>query len=186
MKISELMQRDVVTVAPETTLKQAAALLVRHRISGLPVVRGDGTVAGVLSEADVLERHGARTAGEAMSAPAIAARPTQSAAEAAALLSARRIKRLPVVEDGRLVGIVTRADLVRAFQRSDAEIEREIVEQVLLHDLWISPDAVGVVVEEGTVRLRGSVDSASLAETVVAFTRRVPGVVAVESALVAP
>ena len=185
MKISELMQREVVSVEPATTLKDAAALLVRRRISGLPVVLRDGSVAGVLSEADIIERRGAaRTVGEAMSAPAVVVRPSQTAAEAARLMAARRIKRLPVVDGSRLVGIVTRADLVRAFQRSDEEIEREIVDGVLRRDLWIAPETVGVEVEDGIVRLRGRVETASLAESVVRFTRRVPGVVSVKSALV--
>ena len=92
------------------------------------------------------------------------------------------IKRLPVVKDGQLVGIVSRTDLVRAFVRSDDEIRREIQEDLLRRTLWLEvPEAVQVRVERGVVRLSGQVETATdavvLLEKLVA---RVPGVVSVE------
>jgi CBS domain-containing protein len=207
MKIRDLMQRDVISVAPDATLKDAASLLVRHRISGLPVCVRDGSVVGVLSEADILfkqecppevsgligrllddaygdaERSEARTVADAMTTPAITISPKQDATEAARLMIRHRINRLPVVDGTKLVGIVSRADLVRAFQRDDAAIEREILEDVLLSTLWIAPDAVEVEVDDGVVRLSGHVETKTIAEIVVAYVRRVPGVVAVEAEL---
>jgi CBS domain-containing protein len=94
-----------------------------------------------------------------------------------------RIGRLPVVDDGRLVGIVTRADLMRAFHRTDAQIEREIREDVILRMHWISPGQVQLEVTNGCVEMRGVVDNRGLAESVRTFVERVPGVVAVDSRL---
>lgn len=207
MKISELMQRDVVTVALETSLKDVASLLVEHRISGLPVCLPDGRVAGVVSEADILmkeqgppvepsgflgrildadgdtQRYEARTAEDAMTSPPITVSPAQDVTEAARLMTAKHVNRLPVVDGSRLVGIVTRADLVRAFQRDDEAIAREIAEDVLLTTLWIAPGAVEVSVEEGAVTLAGTVETHTIAEIVEAYVHRVPGVVSVDSHL---
>ena len=207
MKISELMHRDVISVSPETTLKEVAALLVEHRISGLPVCLSDGRVAGVVSEADILlkeqgapaeisgflgrlldtaygdrERFDARTAGDAMTSPAITVSPQQDVTEAARLMTTKHVNRLPVVENSTLVGILTRADLVRAFDRADADLAEEIAD-VLLRTLWIEPGSVEVRVEDGVVSLSGKVETRSTAEIVAAYVRRVPGVVAVSSDL---
>jgi CBS domain-containing protein len=208
MRVDELMSPDVVSVAPDTSLKDVAALLSRHGISGVPVCEADGQVLGVVSEADILRKEegrgpgrssllswlfesdadslakvSARTAGEAMTSPAITIEPGRPVSEAARLMGERGVNRLPVVRAGELVGIVTRADLVRAFHRPDAEILREISEDVLLRTLWISPDRVRISVENGEVSLDGEVDHRTEAELAEAFVRRVPGVVDVRSAL---
>jgi CBS domain-containing protein len=183
------MTTDVVTVAPETSLKEVAALLARARISGVPVCDTYGEVLGILSEADILMDElvlaeggdGVRTAGEAMTVPVITVTPSTTAADAARLMIDRRVNRLPVVEDGLLVGIVTRADLVRAFVRTDADIEREINDDVLLHTLWVDPATVSVKVVEGEVTVAGEVDNRTTAQLVAAYIRRVPGVVRVRS-----
>lgn len=208
MKIHELMQRDVVTVAPETSLKDVAALLVEHRISGLPVCTEDGRVVGVVSEADIVQkeqtddfastallgrlldqaygdgiRFAARTAGGAMTSPAVTVRSRDDVAHAAHLMITRRVNRLPVVDGTRLVGIVTRSDLVRAFHRDDTTILGEIEQDVLRSMLWIDPESLDVSVEDGVVRIDGQVETKTIAEIVRACARRVPGVVDVESDL---
>lgn len=206
MKVETLMTTDVKTVTPDTPLRETARILAESGISGLPVVE-DGKVVGVLSEADILikERginpskpgilgllfeHGmfteaklrAHTAGEAMTAPAITIGPGRSASEAAARMIDEGVNRLPVVDDaGTLLGIVSRADLVRAFVRSDAEIEREIREDLITKTLWISPDQVTVSVRNGEVKLFGRVDAKHDAELVESLARRIPGVISVES-----
>jgi CBS domain-containing protein len=152
MKVADAMSANVITVSPETPLKDAAGLLALHRISGLPGVE-DEQVVGVVSEADIVARStgtresrgllgelfgsrrweeeiGATQIREAMSSPAITIAPGRQVAEAARVMVGRRVNRLPVVDGSRLVGIVTRADLVRAYVRSDTEIEREIREDV--------------------------------------------------------
>ncbi len=207
MRVDEVMSGDVVTVAPETSLKNVAGLLVEHRISGVPVVDSNGTVVGVVSEADILikergpePRHGglmdwllgggaadderlaARTVGEAMTQPAITVASSAPVAQAARKMTENGIKRLPVVSrDGALVGIVTRSDLVRAFARSDDEIARELREDVVRRTLWIEGVGPSIAVDNGEVTLSGEVERRSDAELLELFAARVPGVVSVRS-----
>lgn len=208
MLIGDLMTRDVVAVSPGTPLKDVAALLVDHRISGVPVCDANGVVLGVVSEADILWktqghqpergrflhwfvdhtggddlRLNARDAGAAMTSPALTIEANVDAAKAARVMVEKRVNRLPVVDRGRLVGIVTRADLVRAFNRTDGEIEAEIRENVLLQTMWIDPARVDLSVEQGEVTLAGQVENRSGAELMESYVRRVPGVVSVSCQL---
>lgn len=207
MKVQDIMRRDVITVGPETPLKEVARLLVEHRISGLPVVDPEGRVLGVVSEGDLVAKERgaeierprllgallggnrakallgkveARTAGDAMTAPPITIEPGAPVRAAAALMVERQVNRLPVVEDGRLVGIITRADIVRTFVRSDAKLEREIVDGVILRAMWLDPRLLQVTVRDGVVQIRGRVDRRSDARILEELTRRVEGVVDVE------
>jgi CBS domain-containing protein len=207
MRVNDLMTRNVVTVTPDTSLRDAAALLVEHKISGVPVVTEGGEVAGVVSEADILVKAGgttsrnrllgwlldpdlgleekikAETVGEAMSAPAILVSPTRPVFEAARLMVAESVNRLPVVEDGRLVGILTRADIVRAFTRTDAELAEEIRNDILRRTFWLEPGRVTATVVDGHVILTGEVETEADAEVLPALVARVPGVLSVESDL---
>ena len=211
MKVSDVMTRDVVTVEEDTPLKDVAELLLEHDISGVPVVY-EGHVVGVVSETDILYKErgpegeprgtiswlldtpevnfrrklAARTAGEAMSSPPVTIRPSRPLAQAAAMMLEHRVNRLPVVDGDRLVGLVTRSDMVRAFARSDAEIEQAIREDVFLRTLWQSSEGVVVDVSGGEVVLRGEVHSEAQADAIRVFAARVPGVVAVESYLAWP
>jgi len=205
MRVEDLMTRDVETTTPDTPLREAARVLARAGISGMPVVDHEGTVVGVVSEADILVKAGgeapgsrllgwlletdtgledkirAETVGEAMSSPAVTITPERPVHEAAKLMSAEGINRLPVIDDGRLVGIVTRADVVRAFTRTDAEIADEIEKEILRRTLWLEPGTVTVEVEDGAVRIEGQVASEADAELLPVFVSRVPGVVSVRS-----
>lgn len=208
MKIETIMTREVISVAPETPLKDVARLLVANRISGVPVVGRDGEVLGVVSEADILRKEegvspelprpiawlsrqldgeldkiGAVTAGEAMTAPAYTVRPGQRTTEVARMMVDSMINRLPVVSDGVLVGIVSRADLVRAFIRSDEEIEHDVREDVLLREMLLCPGDVAVSVEGGHVSLAGQVGSQEDAEVLEKRVRAIPGVVGVTANL---
>jgi CBS domain-containing protein len=209
VKVKELMSRDVVSVARDTPLRRVAELLVRHGISGVPVCDENGAVVGVVTEADILRKErgielgrggplawlvdgsdldamrkaAARTAGEAMTAPPVTTSSWRTVAEAARLMLDRRVNRLPVLDGGRLVGIVTRADLVRAFKRPDEEIAREIAEDAIGDSLWVSRDDVDVKVLEGEVTLSGEVQARSDAMLLVRFISTVPGVVGVRSEL---
>ena len=210
MKIHDLMRTDVVTVTPSTSLKDAAALLVEHGISGLPVCDEDGNVVGVVSEADILVKEGgtseregllawvlggdvpaeaakfhARTVGEAMTSPAITIGPHRPVASAAREMVEHGIKRLPVVDlGGTLLGIVTRFDLIRAFVRSDQEIEADIRTETLHGALWLDgADRVEVTVQDGEVWLSGEVESGTDVQLVESLVAKTPGVVAVHSEL---
>lgn len=210
MKVQDVMTTDVATTGPEAPLKEAALELVRRRISGMPVVDDDGHVLGVVSEADILAKEGddrrggggflqwlvdpgdpwitarfdAVTVGDAMSQPAQTIAPERPLADAATIMLDEGINRLPVVDDdGKLIGLVSRGDLVRAFARPDDEIRHEIQEDVIRKALWLDPATVDVTVENGVVTLAGEVSSAADAELLPTFTRKVPGVVEVSSTL---
>ena len=208
VRVGDVMTRDVVSVTPDIPLKDVAAMLVERGISGLPVCGPDGVVVGVLSEADLLVKQGgspersgglfawlvetasapdlaklrAHTAGEAMTAPAITVETASPVSEAARTMVSLGVNRLPVVEDGRLVGIVTRADLVRLFTRSDEEIARDIRQDVVKR-LWIAPERIEVEVEQGEVVLRGEVDTEVEAGLLEKRIPLVAGVVGVRSEL---
>jgi CBS domain-containing protein len=210
MVVRDVMTEKVFTVTRDTPLKVVATRMLEYGVSGLPVV-ADEEVVGVVSETDILfkervapERKGvvdwlvhyaedpplakldARTAGDAMTTPAVTIQSGRSVEAAATLMLDLGIDRLPVVDGGSLVGIVTRADLVRAFTRSDELIAEEILQEGLLKRFWVGPSSVVLEVEQGNVLLEGRVDTEDLAESIVDFTRRIPGVVSVESKLTWP
>jgi CBS domain-containing protein len=210
MKVSDVMTENVFTVAVDTPLKTVATRMLEYGVSGMPVVVGE-RVLGVISETDILfkertvpDRKGvvdwlmhygedpplakldARTAGEAMTTPAVTIASGRSVADAAALMLDLSIDRLPVVDAGRLVGIVTRTDLVRAFTRKDGEIAGEIRRGGMLQRLWLDPDQLNIRVDAGNVVLEGQVDTQDLAESLVRFAAQTPGVVSVESRLTWP
>jgi CBS domain-containing protein len=204
MKVSEVMSANVAAVGVDATLKQVAELLGDRGISGVPVVGPGGEVVGVVSEEDIIvkaashpesagvfwrlfapadvdvHRLAAATAGEAMTSPALTVEADASVAEAARLMVDHGVKRLPVLAGGKLAGIVTRADIVRAFTRSDSEIWEELRNDVLPRQLWIAPDELEVTVSEGRVAVAGRVGTRTEAELVEAFAWRIPGVVSVD------
>lgn len=210
LKVRDLMTADVVTVRPTTPIKDAARLLVEHRISGMPVVDG-GRVVGVISEGDlIVKEHGADpverrplarifgdspetraqlakivalTAGDAMTAPAITISADALVAEAAATMMRRGVNRLPVVDSDELVGVVSRADIVRAFVRTDEELAEAIREDVLYKTLWLDPSLFEVVVTKGKARIRGQVERRSEADVIERIAMMVPGIVGVENEL---
>jgi CBS domain-containing protein len=208
MIVRDVMTENVFTVTADTPLKVVATRMLEYGVSGMPVVKNEDHVVGVVSETDILfkerpapDRKGvvdwlmhygedpplakldARTAGEAMTTPAVTIASGRSVADAATLMLDVRVDRLPVVDGGRLVGILTRSDLVRAFTRSDEVVEREIREEGVLRRFWIGPSNVTVSVEDGNVLLEGEVETEDLADSLVRFAELTPGVVSVESKL---
>jgi CBS domain-containing protein len=207
MKVADVMTQEVRSVTADVSLKEVASLLAEYRISGVPVLDGD-RVVGVVSEGDILFKERGRmetkrggvfgwlggdrseldaklqaaTAGEAMTSPALTVTADRPVEETAATMIDKGVNRLPVVDDqGRLVGIVTRADLVRAFIRSDDQIAREIREDVVLRKLWVAPETLSVSVTNGEVTIAGQVETKNDVDLLVEFVRRVPGVVSVTS-----
>ncbi len=199
LKVTDLMSDEVVSVVPGTAFKDVAKLLAQYDISGVPVLDDEDRVVGVVSQTDVLahagpdpyaspdERPAARptTAGEIMSAPAITVLAGGTAADAARLMTRRGIERLPVVdEEDRLVGIITRRDLLRMFLRPDSEIRRRV--QEALRDVADVPAAdVEVHVVDGIVTLDGTVARRSRLPVILSLVERIDGVVAVASRLTA-
>jgi CBS domain-containing protein len=205
LTVRDVMTQSVKTVRPETPLKEVARLLLDTGISGVPVVGVEGTVLGVVSEADFLikeqgagavrhrrlssllgegaearsqlDKLSASTAGQAMTVPAVTVPPTFAITDAAALMTSRRINRLPVVEEDRLVGIVTRADLLRAYLRTDEELVQTIRDDVLLRILWLDPAGFNVEVHNGEAVVTGTVERRSTAEIVAETIKLVPGIV---------
>lgn len=207
MKVCDLMTSEVATVTPTMSLRDAAALLAAKGISGVPVLNTASEVVGVLSEADIVVKAGgevarnrllgwllksdldldakirAETVGDAMTAPPVTISPKRPVDEAARLMVAENVNRLPVVDKGKLVGIVTRADIVRAFTRSDAELVDEIRGDILRRTFWLEPGRVTVNVGDGHVTLRGEVETETDQELLPHFVARVPGVISVEADL---
>jgi CBS domain-containing protein len=185
MNLVELMQRHVVTAPPGTSLKDAARLLVENHVSGLPVIDEAGGVLGVLSEADIIvaEAGGRHTlVGEVMTTPAITIQSDRLVVDAAKLMAVDGVNRLPVVEHGKLVGIITRGDLVRAFVRSDTEIAAEIRNDEAVRRFWLDPHRIRIEVTEGAVTLSGALDSGADLDLLCGYVRRVPGVLSVRTA----
>jgi CBS domain-containing protein len=203
LTVRDVMTSRVAAVGPGATLKQVAETLLDRRISGLPVVDEAHRVLGVVSETDIVaktaegvvvgglsavladvsgggRRLEATLAGEAMTSPAVTTDPDASLSDAARLMIARRVNRVPVVENGRLAGILTRADVVRAFTRSDTEIWEEIRADLASEPLGVEPNAIEVFVEGGHVRLAGVVPGKPVADLLVARVRTIPGVVGVD------
>ncbi|MFF8537950.1 CBS domain-containing protein [Streptomyces sp. NPDC015532] len=205
--VGDLMTTSVVKVRQDTGFKEIAKLLAEYDITAVPVVDDDERVVGVVSEADLLRKEAAQldpagllptlrpgpddrakaeatTAEGLMNGPAVTARPQWTAVEAAQVMERHHVKRLPVVDEAdRLVGLVSRADLLRVFLRGDSAIREEISGEVLLHTLGVAPGAITVRVVGGRVSLKGTVERRSLVPVVVRLCQSVDGVVDVSAEL---
>ena len=203
MKASDVMVHDVITIGPDDDVSRAAKMLADHDISALPVIDEQRRVLGILSEADLLRReeigtekrhpawleavmpagrlaaeyaksHG-RKVRELMSESVVSARPDASLPDIAALLERKRIKRVPIVENGKLVGIVSRANLIQALASAtertllhpatsnDQAIRSQILDR-LVKQSWTSFGERNVIVADGVVHLWGLVDSPGRAQ----------------------
>jgi len=216
MKAMDVMVRDVVTVKPETDVASAIKLLIEHDISALPVVDDGGMVVGMLSEADLVRRaelgtdkqrpwwlealtpgsmlaeefakaHGLR-ASEVMSPHVVSASEETPLAEIATLLEKHRIKRVPIIEDGKLVGIVSRSNLVQALAASlqaepDREIRHELLSRLADQD-WTDFGSRNIIVTGGVVHLWGLVGSPEERTALVALAEGVRGVVGVSDEMI--
>ncbi|AZS69841.1 inosine-5'-monophosphate dehydrogenase [Streptomyces lydicus] len=205
--VGDLMTTAVVRVRRDTGFKDVAEHLAEHDITAVPVVDGQGRPIGVVSEADLLRKQESQTdpgghltaahlrpaerakaqaltAEELMTSPAVTARPQWSVVEAARTMAHHHVKRLPVVDDaGRLVGIVSRADLLHVFLRRDLTIRQEITTDALTRTLGLDPGTVTVQVTDGRVTLSGTVPQESLIPIAVRLSESVDGVVDVTNHL---
>ncbi|GMQ86395.1 MAG: CBS domain-containing protein [Acidimicrobiia bacterium] len=196
MNVVDLMTTEVIAVSRDTGLREAARLMFRNRVSGLPVTDPDGMLTGIITEADFLRLEVERqeggseqavTVGEVMSIGVVTIRPEMEIYEAAKIMTVQEVKRLPVVDDdNRLLGVISRADIVSIFTRPDDVIEDEIREDLLRRVLYIDPDELGVSVRNGVVALSGQVGTRAEASMLEELTNRLDGVFGVETELTWP
>jgi CBS-domain-containing membrane protein len=205
--VEDVMTRTVVVVRDSTPFKEVVRRMQEHRVSAVPVVDEEDRLVGIVSEADLIlkedpylegeahlferrrqrldrEKHAAVTASKLMTGPVVTVTPDASLGEAARLMTRHAVKRLPVVgPDGRVHGIVSRADLLKVFLRGDAEIAREIREDVIRRTLWIDPITIRVVVRDGVAAMEGQIERRSLIPVLVGLVHAVEGVVGVDNRL---
>jgi CBS domain-containing protein len=220
MKVAEVMSRQVVSVCPETLVAEAAQLMLKHHISGLPVLDADGELVGMVTEGDLLRRaetgtdchhhwlefliapgrltedyiraHAVRVH-EVMSYPIVTVAPDDTVEEAVRLMERRGIKPLPVVEAGLVVGIVARADLVRALARKLTEVReiaatdtaiRDAIRAEMVNQPWGPRPGVAVTVSGSTVDLYGCILDERERAALRVLVENIPGVKAVRNHLV--
>ncbi len=208
LQVRDVMTQPVVAVREGAPYKEIADTLATRAVSALPVLDPTDHVVGVVSEADLLHkiefrdpkrhalldgrRRSARqkavgdVASDLMTSPAITILPDASIVTAARRMDADAVKRLPVVDElGRLVGIVSRRDLIRVFMRTDESIRRDVIEQVHRRTFWIVPGEAPVEVRDGIVTLAGVVERSSMIDVAVRLTQAIDGVVDVVNRLTA-
>jgi len=222
MNVADVMTQPVISVTPETTIAEAAGLLLQHRISGLPVVDPGGSVVGIVTEGDLLRRTetgtarrharwlefliapgrlaqeytnaNARKVEEVMSADVVAVAPRDPLAEVVRLMERRHIKRVPVIEAGRLVGIISRANLVQALVQNlprqatgktatDGEIREHILGEIAKQP-WGPRASVEVRVEGGIAELHGAITDERERTALRVLAENSPGVTAVRDHLI--
>jgi CBS domain-containing protein len=207
--VKDVMTAQVVAVRHGASFKEMAARLRQSRVSAFPVIDDEGKVIGVVSEADLLTKEvlagghdrmpgmitgmlerqeqkkaGGLTAGDLMTHPAVTVRPEDSVEHAARLMYTLQVKRLPVVNaGGRLVGIISRADVLAVYDRPDAEIRREVIDDVTSRESREGRRELAVTVQAGVVTLEGSLETAALGYDIVHKVRHIQGVVAVRDRL---
>ncbi|HSZ38377.1 MAG TPA: CBS domain-containing protein [Trebonia sp.] len=209
--VRDIMSTHVMAVRKNASFKEIAAMLREQRVSAFPVLDDDDKVIGVVSEADLMAKEVLRdaapgmpggilgdreqakakaegvTAAELMTAPPVTIDPDASVPHAARLMYDRRVKRLPVIaEDGRLIGILTRSDVLRVFSRSDEEIRRELMEDVIAGTALTASARLTVTVKDGVVTITGAPETAAAGRDIIDAARHVEGVIAVRDQLASP
>ncbi len=221
MKASDVMVTNVISVAPNACVQDVAHILLKNHISAVPVVDADGAIVGIVSEGDLMRRaetgtlrrrpwwlavltgreglaaeyvkEHSRKVADIMTRNVVTVQPDTPLAEVAAILEKNRIKRVPVVKNGKIVGIVSRANLLQALASMRKEIEgvtpsdsviRERVIEKLKAEPWARPSLINVIVQNGTVDLWGVVDSQTEKKAVRVAAEITPGVTAVNDNLI--
>jgi CBS domain-containing protein len=218
MKAKDVMTRQLISVAPDSSILEALRLMLQHKVSGLPVINKIGNFVGIVSEGDFLRRaeteterkrprwqqllfgqgrlasdyvraHG-RKVEEVMTSDVITVTENTPLDEVVTLMEKYRIKRVPVMHEDELVGIVTRANLLRALAGvaghipsapGDDEAIRSQVITELHRQSWAPADLIDVVVRDGSVQLWGTVFDSRLRDAARVAAENVPGVKAVST-----
>ncbi|ESZ68750.1 CBS domain-containing protein [Mesorhizobium sp. L103C105A0] len=213
MQAEAIMSKPVIAIDPSASIAEAAGLMLTNKISGLPVIRSDGSLMGIVSEGDFLRRRelgtqrkrprwleflvgpgslaqeyvlaNGRLVEEVMSDSVLTAPPTASIEQIVELMIKHRVKRIPIVEHGMVVGMIARSDLLRALLRvstsaasnaaSDNEIRQRIVAEFSAQK-WANADLIGVVVENGAVELSGAIFDERQRQAAIVAAENVAGV----------
>ncbi|MER8375692.1 CBS domain-containing protein [Mesorhizobium sp. M1406] len=220
MRAEAIMTKPVVGMDPAASIAEAAGLMLSKKISGFPVIRSDGVLVGIVSEGDFLRRgelgtqrkrprwleflvspgkaadEYVRTNGrrveEVMSQDVVTASPDSSLAEIVELMIRHHVKRIPVVDDGKVVGIITRSDLLRVLlsvlpDRAATVIDDEQIRQSIIAELmarkWAGSDLIDVMVNEGVVKLSGAIFDERERQAAIVVAENVAGVKAVRDDL---
>jgi CBS domain-containing protein len=220
MNVAALMSTNIVSVLPSTTLADAVRIMIANRVSGLPVLESDGRLVGMITEGDLLRRtelesegkqpswlkvflmparvaadyvatHG-RHVSEVMTPNPISISPATDLAEVARLMLHKHVKRLPVLEAGRMVGIISRSDVLRALarklvevpdERTDEEISTYIKNEIA-HAKWAPKSSIKIEVKEKVVNLEGTIFSDEERQAVIVIAENAPGVKEVQDHLI--
>ena len=207
MNVGDVMSNEIMTITADAPLKDAAMIMVKSGVSGLPVVDGDRKVVGIITEADFVTAEAnrswgrqrrrllanflgdpapqnAKTVADVMTLNPHTIDSASSVTEAARRMTDLRVKRLPVVlPDGTLCGIISRADVMGVFTRPDDALADEIANGVAVDILGLSPGDISVAVDDGVAQISGHVPSRSEARILEELSNRVEGIIAVESSL---
>ena len=207
--VKDVMSTHVIAVRRTAQYKEMAAMLHSQRLSAFPVIDDDNKVIGVVSETDLLTKEALEgsmprtlegmarqrvrsqvngiTVADLMSTPAVTISPNETVTEAARLMYNRRVKRLPVVsDDGTLIGIVTRSDVLTVYGRPDPEIQGEISEDLILGTFRCDPARFTITVKDGIVTIAGTPETTQVGLDIIDAARHMEGVVAVRDRLTYP
>ena len=222
MQAKAIMTAPVIGIEPTASISDAAGLMLSKKFSGLPVIRSDGTLVGIVSEGDFLRRGelgtnrkrsrwleflvspgraadeyvqaNGRRIEEVMTTDVVTASPGVSLPEIVELMTCHRVKRIPVVDDGKVVGIITRSDILRALltvlsapsaARDDERIRQDIIAE-LARQKWAGKDMIDVTVDKGVVELSGAIFDERERQAAIVAAENVAGVKAVKDRLFCP
>jgi len=207
--VKDVMSTHVIAVRQDATYKEMASRLREQRVSAFPVLDDDNKVIGIVSEADLLTKEAlegelpsvfhtvtrhretvkaaALTAAALMTRPAVTIGPDEPVTHAARLMYNQRVKRLPVISnDGKLIGIVSRSDVLSVYSRPDADIRHEITQDLILERYLCDPAHFTVTVKDGIVTIEGAPETTAVGRDIIESARHVEGVVAVRDRLTYP
>ena len=207
--VKDVMSTHVIAARESAPYKELAAMLRNQRVSAFPVIDEDNKVIGIVSETDLLTKEAlegtvprtldsltdqrvrsqvnAVTAADLMTTPPVTIGPDEPVSHAARLMYNQRVKRLPVIsDDGMLIGIVTRSDVLSVYSRPDAEIQHEISQGLILGTFLSDPDGFKVTVKDGIVTIEGEPESTAVGHDIIDVARHMEGVVAVRDRLSYP
>jgi CBS-domain-containing membrane protein len=207
--VRDVMSTHVIAARQGASFKDMAAMLRNQRVSAFPVIDDDNKVIGVVSETDLLTKEALEgtvpttlqsmtrqrvqsqvdgvTAADLMTKPAVTIGPDEPVSHAARLMYNQRVKRLPVIsDDGVLIGIVTRSDVLSVYSRPDAEIQREVIQDLILSTYQFDPSRFTVTVKDGIVTIEGTPETTVAGLDIIGAVRHMEGVVAVRDRLSYP